>query len=116
MAVGGIGIDVVSLSRAERCLSDAFRSRVFTEREIDYAESHERPVAQFAMIFAGKEAAFKALGTGWTDGHLVEIVHDDRGQPRAVVHDPGRGDVTLHLSLAYEGDYAFAIALLGHCG
>jgi holo-[acyl-carrier protein] synthase len=113
MSVDGIGIDVVSLSRTERCLSETFTRRVFTDQEIDYAESHERPLAQYAMIFAGKEATFKALGTGWTDGHLVEVVRDDRGQPRAVVHDAERSDVTVHLSLAYEGEYAFAIALLG---
>ena len=112
MAVRGIGIDVVSLARTERCLSPAFKRRAFTEREIEYAESHDLPLAQYATTFAAKEAVFKALGTGWTDGHAVEVVRDERGQPRAIVHGEDGEDRTLLLSLAHEDDCAVAVALL----
>jgi len=112
MAVSGIGIDVVSLARTERCLSPAFKRRAFTEREVEYAESHDLTMAQYAMTFAAKEAAFKAIGTGWTDGQAVEVRRDDRGQPRAILHEDDGEDRTILLSLASEKDYAVAIALL----
>ena len=112
MAARGIGVDVVSLARTERCLSPAFKRRAFTEREVAYAESHPPPLAQYATTFAAKEAVFKALGTGWTDGLAVEVVRDERGQPRAIVHGEDGREEELLLSLAYEDDCAIAVALL----
>ncbi|GAB7095330.1 hypothetical protein JCM30237_24830 [Halolamina litorea] len=103
----GIGVDVVSMARTERCLSPAFKRRAFTDREIEYAESHSPTVAQYAVTFAAKEASFKALGTGWTDGDDVEVVRDVRGQPRAVCRDGEK----LLLSLAFETECAVAVAL-----
>lgn len=112
MAVHGIGVDVVSLARTKRCLSEAFKRRAYTEQEIAFAEAHPPTVAQYAVQFAAKEAAFKALGSGWTDGHAIEVVRDGRGQPKAVVHDASLGADELLLSLAFETDHAVAVSLL----
>jgi len=111
MPLRGVGIDVVSLARTERCLSPAFKRHAFTDRERAYAESHDSTVAQYAAMFAAKEAAFKALGTGWTEGHAVEVVRDERGRPRAVVRLEDGVDEELLLSLAFEDEYAMAIAV-----
>ncbi|MFW5934383.1 MAG: holo-ACP synthase [Halolamina sp.] len=106
--VRGIGVDVVSFERTERCLSPSFVARAFTDREVAYAESQGLRIAAYATTFAAKEATFKALGTGWTDGQAVEIRRDRRGQPRAVVRNTGE---ELRLSLAFETAHAIAIAL-----
>jgi len=108
----GVGIDIVSIARMERVFSEAFKRRVFTDREIAYAEGTDRPIPNYAMMFAGKEAVFKALGSGWVDGTMIEIGRDDRGQPSASLHGVDEDVKEVFLSLAFEDEYAVAIALL----
>ena len=47
---------------------ERFKTRVFTDREIRYAESKANRYERFAARFAAKEAGMKALGTGWRGG------------------------------------------------
>jgi holo-[acyl-carrier protein] synthase len=67
----GTGIDMIEVERIERALTRPrtgarFRARVFTEREVAYCESRGRPrYESYAARFAAKEAAMKAMGTGW---------------------------------------------------
>lgn len=109
----GIGVDLVSLAHLETVFSDTFRDAVFTAAEIDYAEASDRPLAHYATAFAGKEAVFKAIRRGWTDGQDVEVRRISDGVPRVVlsgalesVHDD---DVLL--SLSFDGEYAVAFAV-----
>ena len=66
------GIDLVDIARFERTLADhpdRFRERCFTESERAYAASRPKRESQhLAARFAAKEAALKAIGTGWRDG------------------------------------------------
>ena len=70
-SIVGTGIDVIEVDRIERALTrdrtgDRFRARVFTPREIAYCEARGKPRYQsYAARFAAKEAAMKAMGTGW---------------------------------------------------
>ena len=87
----GIGTDVVNIGRIERTserYGKRFLEKLFTkaeQRDILAAagESFGCP-AKMAKIFAAKEAASKALGTGvaagiaWCD---IEISHDKNGRP-----------------------------------
>lgn len=107
--MNGIGVDVVSIERTHRVFSESFKRRVFTEREVAHAESRARSISHYAAMFAGKEAVFKALGTGWVDGVTVEIVRDETGRPSAKVH--GIDEEAL-VSLAFEDEYAIAIAIV----
>ena len=45
-----------------------FIERIFTEREIAYAESKANRFERYAARFAAKEAGMKALGTGGNGG------------------------------------------------
>ena len=67
----GLGIDVVSVARIERALERFgahFWERILTEGErVDLNGRSDRAVA-LAGRFAAKEAASKALGTGWSQG------------------------------------------------
>lgn len=75
-AIVGVGIDVVALddfADIVRRRGARFTRRVFTERELDAARDD---IGAFARGFAAKEAAMKALGTGWSDEvgwHDVEV-------------------------------------------
>ncbi|HEX8115792.1 MAG TPA: holo-ACP synthase, partial [Pyrinomonadaceae bacterium] len=83
-----IGIDIIEIRRVREVLARTprFRERVFTGRERAYCDSRgELAAAQhYAARFAAKEAAFKALRTGWRDGlswHHVEVASDELGAP-----------------------------------
>jgi len=88
MAVIGIGMDIVEISRIERGL-ERFGGR-FIRRILSPAEMSimpETPVRQAEFIaarFAAKEAAVKALGTGFAEGIApaeIETLRDRAGAP-----------------------------------
>ncbi len=61
------GIDIVSIKRLRKAIErsgNSFLQRIFDGRELDLPENTEF----LATRFAAKEAFFKALGTGITDG------------------------------------------------
>ncbi len=68
----GVGIDLVSVSRMKKILGQAwarrFVERVFTPQEIALCSKTLKPEERFAGKFAAKEAAVKALGTGFSGG------------------------------------------------
>lgn len=67
MNLFGIGIDVVEISRVQSSIDEfgeKFLSRIFTDQEREYCDSHKRSILHFAARFAAKEAVAKALGTG----------------------------------------------------
>src|SRR5687767_6508498 len=108
-----IGIDLVEISRIEEKLgrnNTRFRDRVFTAAEIAYCESR-------AARFAAKEAAMKALGTGWAEGlswQEIEIINNQAGAP--LIHLAGRarerfnqlGATRAHVTLSHSRDTAIA--------
>ncbi len=95
-----------------------FRERVFTERERAYCDSRGAARAQhYAARFAAKEAAFKALRTGWSGGlswHHVEVAAEDSGAPLLLLHARARelfgamGATDAHLSLSHTSEHAVA--------
>jgi holo-[acyl-carrier protein] synthase len=84
----GIGIDHVEMAKFKADVAaDEFNfiARIFTESEIAYSRNTDDYLQRLAGRFAAKEAALKALGTGWTadvDWKQVEITNDPSGQPR----------------------------------
>lgn len=93
MKILGTGIDMIEVDRVQRALTrprigERFRARVFTEREIAYCESRGRPRYQsYAARFAAKEAAMKAMGTGWNRNvgwREIEVVRE-RGHAPGIV-------------------------------
>jgi holo-[acyl-carrier protein] synthase len=82
------GIDLVKISRME-AISAAIFAR-FTQRFYTEAEQAQSKgnMEQLAGLFAAKEAASKALGTGigkvaWRD---IEILHKLSGEPTLHLH------------------------------
>jgi holo-[acyl-carrier protein] synthase len=84
-----VGVDLIEIARVEAALERyaGFRTRVFTEAEIEYCDSRAHPAQHYAARFAGKEAVGKALGCGvrftWRE---IEIV----GRPKPEVRLSGK--------------------------
>jgi holo-[acyl-carrier protein] synthase len=123
MAIVGTGIDIVEVDRIERALTRPvtgarFRARVYTEREISYCESRGRPRYQsYAARFAAKEAAMKAMGTGWNRNvgwSEIEVVRERGHAPTIMLHGKSaefarrRGIERFHVSLSHTASGAVA--------
>lgn len=75
--VTGTGIDIVDVVSFRKRLDDRLVEELFLPAEIEYCRSQVRYWENFAVRFAAKEAAFKALGSGLSSGLRfkdVEIV------------------------------------------
>lgn len=120
----GIGTDIVRVARMEQDIArygEKFAERILTDTELnEYRQSNAR--AHFlARRFAAKEAAAKAMGTGFRDGlHLrdIGVTHDTHGKPlleftgRAQEFMREKSITTVHISLADEEDNAVAFVTL----
>src|ERR1700756_5797439 len=100
----GTGIDIAEVPRvaqAIRRFGDKFLRRVFTDGEIRYCDSKANREERYAARFAAKEAAMKALGTGWNHGvrwRDCEVVRMPGGRPTMSFH--GRaGEVAAKLGV-----------------
>lgn len=99
-----------------------FAERVFTEAERAYCESRGAVAAQhYAARFAAKEAALKALQTGWSGGigwQDVEVALKESGAPVILFHGRARelyeaaGATAAHLSIAHTTEHAVAQVVL----
>jgi holo-[acyl-carrier protein] synthase len=120
-----IGIDIIEVSRVREVLARTprFCERVFTQRERDYCDSRGAGVAaqHYAARFAAKEAALKALGTGWSGGVAwqdVEVSSSSSGAPTIIFHGLVRqlfeqsGATAAHLSISHTTDHAIAQVIL----
>jgi holo-[acyl-carrier protein] synthase len=122
-----IGIDLIEISRVGQIISvrgDRFRKRVYTEGEIAYCDGQASGAARmssYAARFAAKEAAMKALGTGWGGGvawREIEITAAESGAPGICLH--GRalrrmieiGARRAHVSLSHSREMAVAQVVL----
>ena len=119
----GIGTDIIEVQRIEEKLdrTEDLKTRLFTQREIDYCQAKRRPGQHFAARFAAKEAFLKAMGTGWSDGYAfsdIEIVNDAQGKPELVIHGKAaefcraRGITGMQVSLSHIRKLAKAVVIL----
>ena len=67
----GLGIDLEEVERVRGAIErqgERFLTRIYTAKERAYCEQFKDKYERFAGRFAVKEAAMKALGTGWSRG------------------------------------------------
>lgn len=122
--IAGHGVDLCEVARIRDALErngEAFARRVFTEAERAYAESSANRMERYAARFAAKEAAMKALGTGWASGvrwHDFEVQNEPSGKPVLLLHGEAaaiaesRGIARIHLSLTHTASNAMASVIL----
>ena len=117
-----IGQDLVDLARFRRALerqTAGFARRVFTGAEWALGASVPDQGLHLALCFAAKEAAFKALGSGWGSGVAwrdVELVIGDEEAPRLVLAGAAAAlaeaqGLVLSVSLAHSEQAALAQVL-----
>ena len=126
----GLGIDLVEIARIRQTLErfgPHFTDKILHESEAgalfpdgkDILSSHA--VARIAARFAAKEAAAKALGTGFTGGVWVRdlrVLSRSSGKPELVLHGKALeradalGVARVHLSLTHARDTAGAVVVL----
>ena len=120
----GTGIDIVEVERVAAAIErfgPRFLNRVFTAGEIRYCDSKKNRAERYAARFAAKEAAFKALGTGWNQGvawREVEVEREPGGRPTvaftgtAAQHAARLGVKRASLSLSHTKEQAVAQVIL----
>lgn len=120
----GTGVDIVEVFRMRDAVErwgDNFLSKVFTEREIAYANSKRFACQHLAARFAAKEAVVKAFGEPrkfpikWTD---IEVLNDDEGKPVIAFHDDAlklkrkKNISEIIVSMSHSKNYAIANVIL----
>ena len=122
--ITGIGIDVIQNDRIRDSIQrfgDRFLNRIYTEAEMEYCRKCAQPEIHYAARFAAKEAAFKALGTGWAAGvkwRDVEVVRLPSGKPELHLHGEAlarataAGATSFHVSLTHDQLVSCAVVVL----
>jgi holo-[acyl-carrier protein] synthase len=120
----GTGIDIAEVPRIAEAITrfgDRFLHRCFTEGEIRYCESKANRIERYAARFAAKEAAMKALGTGWNHGvrwRDCEVTRQPGGRPTMTFHGKAAefaaklGAAHVALSLSHTAEQAIAQVIL----
>jgi holo-[acyl-carrier protein] synthase len=120
----GTGIDIAEVPRIRQSIErfgERFIERIFTPREIRYCDSKANRFERYAARFAAKEAAMKALGTGWNHGvrwRDCEVTRMPGGRPTITFHGKAAefaaklGAKNAALSLTHTAEQAIAQVIL----
>jgi len=119
----GIGTDIIEVARIGKMVARGrqYLGTIFTEEEIIYCESKARKSQHYAVRYAAKEAALKALSVGWREGLAfcdIEVIDDDRGKPQVFVHGKVKDLFEQHqikqtsISLSHSKESAIAVIIL----
>jgi holo-[acyl-carrier protein] synthase len=118
----GLGADIVEIPRIERIcgrFGPRFLEKIFTRDEMEALSA--APASTLAGRFAAKEAAAKALGTGFSGGigpRQIEISRNSRESPRITFLGRAKercgalGVARSLLSISHERSLAFAVVVL----
>ncbi len=116
----GMGIDIAEVERIRGAIErhgEVFLRRIFTAKEREYCERFKNKYERFAGRFAVKEAAMKALGTGWSRGVRwvdIEVVREKGGRPTLALEGEARrigeklGVKSIALSITHTASQAYA--------
>lgn len=117
----GIGIDIIEIYRIEAALKKPkFVERIYTPGEQKYLHTRNNNPSTAAGYFAAKEAAAKALGTGfggvrWTE---IEVIREENGRPGIKLYGNAKiamekmGGNRILLSISHSRDNAIAQVII----
>ena len=124
----GLGTDIVSVERIEKVLERSpaqFIDRVCLESEKRYLQASGHDITmRLSKIWAVKEAAVKALGTGFSQGIKfsdIELRHDSAGKPEIlfygkaleILEQKTKGkDFNIAVSLSDDKPFAQAVVII----
>ncbi len=120
----GVGVDIAETERFEKLYSrygERIARRILTESEQVEFGRRNNPASYLATRFAAKEAAAKALGTGFGCGvgyKSIEIKNNNQGKPvlkfinSALELAQQKQVENVFVSLSDEKHYVVAIVIL----
>ena len=119
----GTGIDIIEVSRIKRALEmwgEKFLNRVFTRRELSYANKKKFSHENLAARFACKESVLKAFGDTRIGVRLksIEILNDAKGKPEVILHGEAKEFADkknlnkIIVSMSHTNNYAVSNAIL----
>ena len=120
----GIGTDIVKVNRIQASVQrwgEAFAQRILHESELVHYQKAASPANFLAKRFAAKEAAVKALGTGFSDGirlREISVGHEPAGRPVLLFYGKTQqrieqaGIISSHISISDEQDYVIAFVVM----
>ena len=115
-----MGVDLAEVDRIKAAIErhgEPFLRRIYTEKERAYCEQFKNKYERFAGRFAAKEAAMKALGTGWRRGVKwvdFEVVREIGGRPTILLAGEAKriadenGVKRISLSISHTSTMAVA--------
>lgn len=117
------GTDIIEISRIKDSienLGDAFKNKIYTEKEIEYCENRKNVKYQhYAGRFAAKEAIFKAVSDllgnkfeiSWKD---AEVINDKNGRPKITFIDKNLEDKieSIDISISHCKEYAVSSVVI----
>lgn len=121
----GLGTDIIECARIGEMIhkhGEIFLNRVFTSTEIAYCSARKASNQHYAGRWAAKEAALKALGTGWAKGIQwtdISVSHERGGKPiiaiegiaAQIAKEQGIAEILLSISHCRHYAVAYCIAV-----
>ena len=124
MSIFGIGTDLVNINRVQRLYNkygQKFVDKILLPEEKKLLQSNRDPVKFLANRFAGKEAAAKAFGTGFSQGVSwkdIGVTKNLSGQPKLIFSKKIKAlfsqkeILSAHISLTDDPPWAIAFVIL----
>ncbi|MCP4432323.1 MAG: holo-ACP synthase [Gammaproteobacteria bacterium] len=122
--ISGIGVDIAETQRFTALYhqyGDRFAKRILTPHEQNQLKQRSHPDRFLASRFAAKEAAVKALGTGFNHGvgyKSIEVKNDSFGKPELVFYREALNIIrdrkisSAHISISDEKQYVVAMVVI----
>ena len=112
-----MSIDIEKIERFEHWTNEGFE-RVFTKKEIEYANRFENNLEHFCGFFCVKESFVKALDDDSLNYSQIEVLHKESGKPyinitpyiQSVLKEHFKSRVEI--SISHCKDYASAVVLV----
>lgn len=112
-----IGIDMEKIDRFEHWTEEGLK-RIFTKKEIEYANNYENNLEHFCGFFCVKEAFVKALDDDTLNYASIEVLHTESGKPyinitpyiQSVLKEHFKS--RIEISLSHCKEYATAVVLV----
>ncbi len=113
------GIDLLKIERIKKIYlnySDRFLEKILTNREIKQIKNHRQKYNKIASKFSAKEAASKALGTGFANGIKIkdiEILNLKNGKPTINLYGKAKKQIkniqSSSVSISDDGGFVVSI-------
>ena len=124
MSIYGIGVDLVNAERIQylyQKYGDRFSKRILDDDEMMFFKKTKNKERYLSNAFAGKEAAVKALGTGFSEGiHWKDFGLSRKSSGQPALHYTNKirqkfntlGISSSHISISDDHPWSIAMVVL----